>query len=304
MATLSNVGQGISSILSVPEICSNRNLASICFHGNNISRIEGLQHQQHLTDLNLSSNCITAIEGLQNLEKLTLLNLASNRIQTIQGLHGLTNLQRLSLAHNFISSLAGLSALQGPNNSLRLLDLRNNAISSLQELSVLAACPHLKSLLLEGGSPGNPICSLPSYRAAVAAALPQIEDLDGKVLSEERHYSVQSGEALQYMAALQLQAFQPPEPAPAAFGPTPQQQQQQRGTPRIDTALAGFSRKGQPQPGNGRPVLVDINEQQQLALAGPYGNDFGSFQSYPMSDGDYENRLSAIESRLQASSLP
>lgn len=96
---------------------------------------------------------------------------------------------------------------------LQKLDLRDNLISSLQELAVLAGLPRLQELLLEGGSPGNSICSIPGYRTGVAAALPQLRSLDGRPLAAERHHQpgVHPGPAAaaQELALMQLQAFQP-----------------------------------------------------------------------------------------------
>jgi hypothetical protein len=48
----------------------------------------------------------------------------------------------------------GLSALHG--GALEVLDVRNNALASLHEFSVLAGCPNLTELLVEGGVPGQP----------------------------------------------------------------------------------------------------------------------------------------------------
>ena len=48
--------------------------------------------------------------------------------------------------------------------ALQKLDLRCNAIGSLRELAVLAGLPNLRDLQLEGGQPGNSVCSVPGYR--------------------------------------------------------------------------------------------------------------------------------------------
>jgi hypothetical protein len=96
------------------------------------------------------------------------------------------------------------------------LDLRDNLISSLQELAVLAGLPHLQELLLDGGSPGNSVCGIPGYRTAVAAALPQLLSLDGRPLQSERQPSSghQAAAAAQHLALAQLQAFQPDQGHP------------------------------------------------------------------------------------------
>ena len=64
----------------------------------------------------------------------------------------LPRLRRLSLAHNGLTSLGGLGALQG--GPLEWLDVRDNALGSLAEVSVLAGLPHLAALQVAGGAPG------------------------------------------------------------------------------------------------------------------------------------------------------
>ncbi|BDA41828.1 probable centriolin at N-terminal half [Coccomyxa sp. Obi] len=218
---ISKVGEGLQSLKQIVPLLMADNVHSLCLHCNEISKIECLSHLQALRDLNLSANAITNIEGLQNLRSLRSLNLASNRIQNLNGLQGLSQLQSLNLAHNFISTLSGLTALQG--GQLQRLDLRDNLIGSLQELAVLAGLPNLRELLLAGGSPGNSICAIPSYRVAAAAALPQVEVLDGQPLEADRcsQPTMPPAAAAQHMASLQLQAFQPPQPAPNMLPPPP-----------------------------------------------------------------------------------
>eukprot|EP00803_Ostreobium_quekettii_P006918 evm.model.scf_318.3 EVM.evm.TU.scf_318.3 scf_318:10850-17328(-) len=153
----------------------------------------------------------------------------------------------LRLAHNRICSLGGLAALQGEGGSLRELDVRNNELASLTELAVLAACPALEALRLGGGSlagAGNPICGTTDYRAAVAAALPQVQYLDGVRVEADEAAGGRSPEALtQAMASLQLQTFQQeqhlaipgrhPDACPGGAVPTPC-------FPRTDLALSIF----------------------------------------------------------------
>lgn len=63
------------------------------------------------------------------------------------------------------------------------------------------------------------MCLQPQYRIAIAAALPRLKQLDGQPVSP--------GEALQYLAAMQLQAFQPARPASAAASVLHARQQRQ-----------------------------------------------------------------------------
>ena len=49
-----------------------------------------------------------------------------------------------------------VSPWQGEECALQRLDARGNALAALQELAVLASCPHLSDLLLHSSPPGEP----------------------------------------------------------------------------------------------------------------------------------------------------
>lgn len=146
------------------------------------------------------------------------------------------------LAHNRITCLGGLAALHGADCRLATLDLRGNALTALSQLAELAGCRRLEQLQLAGrtsshglrrgltellaagqsyhrteptGNPsgttlipsgiiaGNKLCSLAGYRLAIAAALPDLQQLDGALLAPDRQ------RAGLHLAAAQLSAFQP-----------------------------------------------------------------------------------------------
>ena len=85
-------------------------------------------------------------------------------------------------------------AAKGEECALHTLDLSGNRIARAPELAALAGCPHLRQLTLAAarGAAGealgseNPICALPGLRAALAAALPHVDALDGAPLAPER----------------------------------------------------------------------------------------------------------------------
>lgn len=158
----SRVGEGLTAVPA--DLLHLSSLRSLCLHGNSISSLEGagLSRLTRLTDLNLSSNALTSPLGLAGCTALRRLDLSSNRLPGVGGLGGLVRLERLLLAHNFISDLGGLRDLSG--GALQVLDLRDNCIASLQQLSALAGCVGLRTLLLAGGCPGNPVCATPTYR--------------------------------------------------------------------------------------------------------------------------------------------
>lgn len=201
--SVSCIGQGLVSIYQVPELQQLTGIRSLCLHGNNLPRIEGIAHLSLLQDLNLSSNSITSISGLNALTGLTSLNLASNKLTAVAGLEGLSNLASLNLSYNYISNVSGLSALQGPLCKLRVLNLKHNQLLSLQNLAVLVGCINLKELHIQG----NPVCAMPNHLQALMSVLPQVTQLDGQsagqVMAEP--YDAQMS---QNYAAVQLYAFE------------------------------------------------------------------------------------------------
>ncbi len=213
VTSVTRIGQGLASCSQVPELQQHAaELQSVCFHGNNISRIEGLEKLTALRELNLSSNAITQVEGLQTLSNLTSLNLASNRLSGALGsLAGITSLTHLNLAYNGLTSLAGLADLQGPNSKLRILNVKQNLISSLQQLAVLAGCMGLRELHVSG----NPISQLPNYRQAILNVLPHITQLDSLTGDPTLPANQLDISAAQAVAALKLQAYQLPASPPA-----------------------------------------------------------------------------------------
>ncbi|GFR43792.1 hypothetical protein Agub_g4909 [Astrephomene gubernaculifera] len=222
-ATVSCIGQGLLSISQVPDLHRLRGIRSLCLHGNNLTRIEGLQDLAELVELNLSSNAIASIDpgSLRGLSRLTSLNLASNRLPTVQGLDGLSSLEHLNLSYNYITSITGLSALQGPLCKLRQLNLKHNQLHNLQSFSVLVGCISLRWLQVAG----NPVCQLPNYLQALATVLTHVTQLDA-LSSAEALAAPYDMQAAQQYAAMRLQSFDP--------APLPQlaQQPAAQGTPR------------------------------------------------------------------------
>lgn len=208
------IGQGLTSCLQVPELYRLHGLRSLCLHGNNISRIEGLGHLAGtLLDLNLSSNSLASLDGLAGLTALTSLNLASNKLLSLQGLPSLASLSSLNVSYNFLTSIAGLAALQAPAGRLRVLNLRHNQLGSLQAVSVLAGCVYLRELHVAG----NPMCQLPSYAQAIVSVLPALAQLDGQAAADVMGAPFDVQAAQQYAAA-RLHAYEAP-PTPYVLAP-------------------------------------------------------------------------------------
>lgn len=183
------------------------------------------------------------------------------------------------------------------------LDLRDNLISSLQELAVLAGLQNLRELLLAGGSPGNSICTIPSYRVAAAAALPQVEFLDGQALEADRSSqpTMPAAAAAQHMALLQLQAFQPPQSTPTVLSPLPYSAEPtlehfaphaQQGLPIVVHQLA---------PAQDAAESIANRLMQRLAQTGAMQSLWGD--QMPANGHDSaarDSRTAALEARLAA----
>ncbi|XP_059849794.1 centriolin isoform X1 [Hypanus sabinus] len=141
--------------------------------GKKFKFIENLEKCDHLLVLNLSNNMIEKIEKLEKQLKLRELSLSYNRICKIEGLEHMVNLQNLVLAGNYIEQIP--SWVGKKLRSLRVLNLKQNNITSLQDVSKLKPLRELTSLNLAD----NPLASLPHYRLYVIYHLRSLNSLDG-----------------------------------------------------------------------------------------------------------------------------
>ncbi|DBA92094.1 TPA: hypothetical protein ACH3X1_015822 [Trebouxia sp. C0004] len=178
---ISVVGAGLTSLQQVLDLGKQTAEARVlCLHGNRIADLQGIEQLRCLTDVNLSSNEVQSFHCFQTLSALTSINLASNRLNSLQGLQSLPILERLIVSHNLIASLTTFTPQA--NCKLKLLDLHNNLLASTEDLSALKACANLRELMLSGGQPGNPLCSLPNFEQITAQLLPQLDMIDGQKL--------------------------------------------------------------------------------------------------------------------------
>ncbi|NVM52796.1 MAG: leucine-rich repeat domain-containing protein [Candidatus Helarchaeota archaeon] len=102
-----------------------------------LSDIIGLEHLEHLRELNLTNNDISDIWGFtrfKNLETLEKLILWGNHITEIKGLDRFANLRELDFQGNRLTAIGGLENL----SALQILDLSSNHIEEIQGLSSLA----------------------------------------------------------------------------------------------------------------------------------------------------------------------
>nr|XP_014427854.1 centriolin isoform X2 [Pelodiscus sinensis] len=142
--------------------------------GKKFKYIENLEKCSKLEVLNLSKNQIEKIEKLDKQLKLRELNLSSNKISKIEGLEHMQNLQKLNLAGNEIEHIPVWIGKK--LRSLRILNLRQNKISSLHDIAKLRPLKDLTSLFLAD----NPIVNLPHYRLYTIFHLRSLENLDGQ----------------------------------------------------------------------------------------------------------------------------
>ncbi|KAM7144423.1 centriolin isoform 2-T6 [Macrochelys suwanniensis] len=142
--------------------------------GKKFKYIENLEKCSKLEVLNLSNNQIEKIEKLDKQLKLHELNLSYNKISKIEGLEHMQNLQKLNLAGNEIEHIPVWVGKK--LRSLRILNLRQNKISSLHDIAKLKPLKDLTSLFLAD----NPIVNLPHYRLYTIFHLRSLENLDGQ----------------------------------------------------------------------------------------------------------------------------
>ncbi len=116
-----------------------QDLTSLTARGREIENLEGLQHAQNLTRLDLAYNLISDITPLANLDNLERLSLHQNAIADISPLAGLTNLRSLTLYANRITNIDALSEMR----QLQEFEAQGNAIADIDALSELLALAHL-----------------------------------------------------------------------------------------------------------------------------------------------------------------
>ncbi|CAL6067359.1 Conserved_hypothetical protein [Hexamita inflata] len=156
-------------------------------------KIQGLQHQQQLKDLNLGLNVLTdeSLQIIGQLTNLKSLNISMNRFDNILAIRQLLSLKELDVSLNRIQTLSGLDQIQlekldasgnqiqeikdfATQSQLKVLRLRNNKMKNITDISQmeqlveldisgnniryvseLGALINLKSLQLQNNDIGN-----------------------------------------------------------------------------------------------------------------------------------------------------
>ncbi|XP_060697445.1 centriolin isoform X4 [Hemiscyllium ocellatum] len=145
--------------------------------GKKFKFIENLEKCDQLLVLNLNNNLIEKIEKLDKQSKLRELSLSNNQICKIEGLEHMVNLQSLKLAGNYIEQIPVWVGKK--LRSLRILNLKQNNITSLQDVAKLKPLKELTSLTLAN----NPVARLPHYRLYVIYHLRSLNCLDGQLIT-------------------------------------------------------------------------------------------------------------------------
>ncbi|CAM9709984.1 unnamed protein product, partial [Ectocarpus sp. 13 AM-2016] len=137
-----------------------------------------------ITKLNLSINAISRVENLERLTRLSNLDLYCNRLGSVpgslDGLALLTRLKDLDISENSITSLRPL--LSAPVSLLRL-NVANNSVAGVDQVSYLAPLSALTELVLAG----NPLAAEDGYRGRTLHALPSLTALDDAPRDQHRY---------------------------------------------------------------------------------------------------------------------
>ncbi|KFQ19268.1 Protein phosphatase 1 regulatory subunit 42, partial [Merops nubicus] len=202
------------NIDAIGDLSVCKNLRVLYLYDNQISQIQNLDFASNVTHLYLQNNCISCMENLSPLKNLEKLYLGGNCITVVEGLEKTEKLkelhiesQHLPLSEKLLFDPRSLGSLA---KSLSVLNISNNNIDELEELSVLEnlsyltaadnQLQHMKDLevvlskwtkLRRMDLTGNPICHKPKYRDRIIIMSQTLESLDGKEIKEmERQFLI------------------------------------------------------------------------------------------------------------------
>ncbi|KAF4759586.1 hypothetical protein FOZ63_007171, partial [Perkinsus olseni] len=184
-------------------------ITSMDLSHNLITNLRGFAKFTGLVELRLSGNRVKGLDGcLDGLVHLKRLDLSYNRLTSLEdagsSLGNLLGLERLELQGNNISQLLGLqqcwrapvtpssSPANGSSSGLIYLDLRDNRIEDSTQLLYISGMG-IKQLLLRGSREHcNTICDDQDYRLMALQTLPDLEVLDGRIVTEEERRGARS----------------------------------------------------------------------------------------------------------------
>ncbi|CAK6972361.1 protein phosphatase 1 regulatory subunit 42 [Scomber scombrus] len=207
LKTLTHLHFSSKNIEDIGDLSMCRNLAVLYLYDNQITNICSLGFAYNLTHLYMQNNNILQIDNLSNLQKLSKLYLVGNRIAVVEGLEQLSELKELHLENQRLAP--GEKLLLDPRTlctlaeSLRVLNINNNNIDEIRDLSLLKEIQHFSAadnklhnteeledvfshwpLLLGMDLSGNPACKKPKYRDCLITVCKRLEVLDGRGINE------------------------------------------------------------------------------------------------------------------------
>ncbi|XP_066576769.1 protein phosphatase 1 regulatory subunit 42 isoform X2 [Amia ocellicauda] len=172
----------------ITQICNlgfASNLTHLYMQNNNITHIENLSFLLRLSKLYLGGNCITVVEGLEELKDLRELHVDSQRLPPGEKLlfdprtlHAIANsLCVLNISNNGIDEINDLTVLKNLNHFIAA----DNQLDDIKELEMVSnQWPQLWRMDLTG----NPVCHKHKYRDRLITVCKTLEVLDGKEINE------------------------------------------------------------------------------------------------------------------------
>ncbi|KAL3693463.1 hypothetical protein R1sor_007114 [Riccia sorocarpa] len=148
------------------------NLRRLFLCGNEVSLLEGLDHNSLLEELVLEDNHITQVPKLPHLKALWRLDLGRNRLVNVGEIPSFQMLEQLSIDNNKIESLKGLENL----TCLMELYAAENLLADLSELNYIRS---LHKLIVVDLSV-NPMSDCHDYRMYTVFTLRKLKVLDGR----------------------------------------------------------------------------------------------------------------------------
>ncbi|KAI3355245.1 hypothetical protein L3Q82_018104, partial [Scortum barcoo] len=207
LKTLTHLHFSSKNIEDIGDLSMCRNLTVLYLYDNQIAHICNLGFASNLTHLYMQNNNIARIDNLSNLQKLSKLYLGGNRIVVVEGLEKLCELKELHLENQRLAP--GEKLLLDPRTllslaeSLCVLNINNNNIDDIRDLTVLRELQHLSATdnklhnmeeledvfslwpqLIQMDLRGNPVCKKPKYRDRLITVCKSLEILDGREINE------------------------------------------------------------------------------------------------------------------------
>ncbi|XP_049912772.1 protein phosphatase 1 regulatory subunit 42 [Epinephelus moara] len=207
LKTLTHLHFFSKNIEDIGDLSMCRNLTVLYLYDNQITHIRNLGFASNLTHLYMQNNNITHIENLFNLQRLSKLYLGGNRITVVEGLEKLCELKELHLESQRLAPgeklLFDPMALRSLAESLCVLNINNNNIDDIRDLTVLKELQHFSAAdnklhnmeeledvfshwpqLLQMDLGGNPVCKSKKYRDHLITVCKRLEVLDGREINE------------------------------------------------------------------------------------------------------------------------